>query len=237
MILYVNGDSHTAGAEAVNPYAFAEDDPNYTDLKKKPHPDNLAVSWSTKVAKHFDMKLICDAESGCSNHRILRTTKEFVDEYSKTKNRQELLVIIGWTTWFRVEWLIDGEYYQINNTGVGHLSYDLTDRYEEHIKNIDFEKDMLTWHKQIYKFSLELIQKGVKHIFFNCNNDFNEVVNIRYNWKHFFIGPYAWQNKTFDGYLKSKKIKHTGNYHYGNDGHKVWADYLIKHIEKNDILR
>jgi hypothetical protein len=27
MILYVNGDSHTAAAEAVNPHAFAEDDP------------------------------------------------------------------------------------------------------------------------------------------------------------------------------------------------------------------
>ena len=29
MILYVNGDSHTAAAEAVNPYAFAEDDGQY----------------------------------------------------------------------------------------------------------------------------------------------------------------------------------------------------------------
>jgi len=28
MILYVNGDSHTAAAEAVNPHAFAEDDRN-----------------------------------------------------------------------------------------------------------------------------------------------------------------------------------------------------------------
>ena len=44
MILYVNGDSHTAGAEAVNPYAFAEDDPNLTHLGRLPHPDNLAVS-------------------------------------------------------------------------------------------------------------------------------------------------------------------------------------------------
>ena len=26
MILYVNGDSHTAAAEAVNPHCFAEDD-------------------------------------------------------------------------------------------------------------------------------------------------------------------------------------------------------------------
>ena len=43
MILYVNGDSHTAAAEAVNAHAFAEDDPNLGYLHRLPHPDNLAV--------------------------------------------------------------------------------------------------------------------------------------------------------------------------------------------------
>ena len=32
--LIVNGDSHTAGAEAVNRCAFAEDDSQYTHLKR-----------------------------------------------------------------------------------------------------------------------------------------------------------------------------------------------------------
>jgi len=41
MILYVNGDSHTAGAEAVNSHAFADDDPAYKHLGRLPHPDNL----------------------------------------------------------------------------------------------------------------------------------------------------------------------------------------------------
>ena len=45
MILYVNGDSHTAGAEAVNSHAFAEDDPALYHLGRLPHPENLEVSW------------------------------------------------------------------------------------------------------------------------------------------------------------------------------------------------
>ena len=43
MMLYVNGDSHTAGAEAVNSHAFAEDDPDLFYLGRAPHPENLAV--------------------------------------------------------------------------------------------------------------------------------------------------------------------------------------------------
>ena len=43
-MLYVNGDSHTAAAEAVNPHAFAEDDPALCYLGRSPHPANLAVS-------------------------------------------------------------------------------------------------------------------------------------------------------------------------------------------------
>ena len=50
MILYANGDSHTAAAEAVNSYAFAEDDRNLVHLGRLPHPTNLAVSWGKKLS-------------------------------------------------------------------------------------------------------------------------------------------------------------------------------------------
>ncbi len=38
MILYVNGDSHSAGAEAVNDYCFAQDDPFFIILDVYPIP-------------------------------------------------------------------------------------------------------------------------------------------------------------------------------------------------------
>ena len=81
MILYVNGDSHTAGAEAVNPHAFAEDDPNLIHLGRLPHPDNLAVSWGKKLSTLLKMAFYCDAESAASNDRIIRTTKEYINNH------------------------------------------------------------------------------------------------------------------------------------------------------------
>ena len=72
MIVYVNGDSHTAGAEAVNGCASADDDPKYKFLQKLPHPDNIRVSFGQLVADQLQAELYCDAESGCSNDRIIR---------------------------------------------------------------------------------------------------------------------------------------------------------------------
>ena len=69
MILYVNGDSHTAGAEAVNPHAFAEDDGKLFYLGRAPHPDNLAVSWGKLLSLSLSSSFHCDAESASSNAR------------------------------------------------------------------------------------------------------------------------------------------------------------------------
>ena len=79
MILYVNGDSHSAAAEAVNIHAFAEDDPKYFYLGRAPHPDNLSVSWGKLLSLTLRAGLHCAAESASSNARILRTTCEWLD--------------------------------------------------------------------------------------------------------------------------------------------------------------
>ena len=50
MILYVNGDSHAAAAEAVNAHSWAEDDSQYFYLGHAPHPDNMAVGWPRRLA-------------------------------------------------------------------------------------------------------------------------------------------------------------------------------------------
>ena len=72
MILYVNGDSHSAGAEAVNDYCFAEDDPFYYALGRIPHPDNERASYGCNIANELFAILHCDAESASSNSRIIR---------------------------------------------------------------------------------------------------------------------------------------------------------------------
>ena len=90
MILYVNGDSHTAAAEAINVHAFAEDDPKYFYLGRAPHPDNLSVSWGRLLSLALKAGFYCGAESASSNTRILRTTREWLDI---RQDLEELLVI------------------------------------------------------------------------------------------------------------------------------------------------
>jgi len=58
LIVYVNGDSHSAGAEAVNTFCFADDDPRYRELGRRPHPDNLAVSYGQILANKFNAELV-----------------------------------------------------------------------------------------------------------------------------------------------------------------------------------
>ena len=80
MILYVNGDSHAAAAEAVNCHAFAEDDHRYFYMGRVPHPDNSAVSWGKRLSDVIKTTYKCDAESASSNTRILRTTRQWLKD-------------------------------------------------------------------------------------------------------------------------------------------------------------
>ena len=54
-----------------------------------------------------------DAESG-SNDRILRTTRKAI---SRTKNKQDMFIIIGWSTFQRVEWSYLDGYLQLTASG------------------------------------------------------------------------------------------------------------------------
>jgi hypothetical protein len=134
MILYVNGDSHSSAAEAVNRHAFAHDDSKYwqSEFFNKPHPDNLAVSYGKKLADAIGAELHCGALAAASNYRIIRTTKEYLQD-----NKPDLIVI-GWSTWEREEWLHNDIYWQVNAGGVGHDWPDvIKERYVSYISNLE----------------------------------------------------------------------------------------------------
>jgi hypothetical protein len=234
VILYVNGDSHTAAAEAVNPHAFAEDDRNLVHLGRLPHPDNLAVSWGKKLSTLLKMAFYCDAESAASNDRIIRTTKEYIDNY--TQDVTDLFVVIGWSTWEREEWLIDRVYYQINASGSDIVPVSHIEKYKEYVSNVNWRHKTNQAHNVITELHEWLDVKNIKHIFFNGNNTFSQV-QTKFNFGSAFIEPY---NKTFNynNYLLSQDI-HTvspQSYHFGEDGHTLWSKYLLKYIVKNNLI-
>ena len=232
MLLYTNGDSHTAAAECVNPYAFAADDPKHWTLGRSPHPDNLAVSFSKLTSNRLSCGLVCDAESASSNARIIRTTKQWMEKFAHELYRT--FIIIQWSTWEREEWLIDGTYYQVNASGIDDVPKSHEQEYKEYITNIDWQEKTQDAHAQIYAFHLDLKRQNIKHIFFNGNNNFSDIKKQR-DWGVNYINPYGLT--TYHNIVSAKcETVSPDSYHYGADGHRVWAQFLIKYIVDNKLI-
>ena len=235
MILYVNGDSHTAAAEAVNPHAFAEDDGALYHLGRLPHPANLAVSWGKKLSEFLKAGFKCDAESAASNTRILRTTREWL---ATAPTNTEIFVIIQWTTWEREEWLIDGTYYQVNGSGVDQVPSGYEDRYKQWIVNIDWNAVTQRAHDEIWTLHQELQEKNIPHIFFNGNNDFAKIPDPdRRDWGTSYIGPYD-PRSTYNQWLldHGHDTVAPNSWHFGEAAHSAWARYVLQYIIKNKLV-
>ena len=234
MMLYVNGDSHTAAAEAVNPHAFAEDDSALFYLGRAPHPENLAVSWSKQLSLSLRAGLRCDAESASSNARILRTTREWLSQVGT--NHPDSLVIIQWSTWEREEWLHNGVYYQVGSSGIDHVPQELQEKYKNYVIGTDWEVKTQQAHDQIWAFHQQLAKQGIKHIFFNGNNDFSNIAQ-RKNWGINYIGPYD-STQTYDAVIRSAGIDTVmpNSWHFGRDGHAVFSRFILNYIINNKIV-
>lgn len=231
MILYVNGDSHTAAAEAVNPAAFAEDD-GYPELGRKPHPANLAVSWGQVLATKLQCELVCNAESASSNARILRTTQSWIDRLPPWESA---VVIVQWSTWEREEWHHNDQIYQIGSSGLDWLPPELQDRYRNFVTTVDWNQCQQQWHDLIWQFHVNLDQQKIPHFFFNGNNNFDRVRDRR-NWGPCYLDPYG--PMTYDHCLRTSGY-HTVNansWHFGADAHCFWAEFVLQYCIQNSII-
>ena len=233
MILYVNGDSHAAAAEAVNPYAFAEDDADLAYLGRTPHPANLAVSWGRRLSETLKAGFHCAAESASSNARILRTTRAWLDQQV---SYDDLLVIIQWSTWEREEWLHDSVYYQVGASGIDHVPRVLQEKYRDFVISTDWKLKTQQAHSEVWKFHSELEQQNIKHIFFNGNNDFALVKDHR-DWGTSYIGPYD-PKSTYDAIIRAGGIDTVAHnsWHFGPDGHAVFHRFILDYIIKNKFI-
>jgi hypothetical protein len=234
MILYANGDSHTAGAEAVNSHAFAEDDTALFYLGRAPHPENLAVSWGKVLSLALRSGFRCDAESASSNARILRTTREWLSNGGA--DHPDQLVIIQWSTWEREEWLHNGTYYQVGSSGIDHVPQELQEKYRNYVLGTDWKTKTEQAHQEIWQFHNELTDQNIKHIFFNGNNDFS-ICTDQKDWGVNYIGPYD-PSQTYDAIIRSNGIDTVmpNSWHFGRDGHTSFARFILNYIIKNKFL-
>lgn len=209
MILYVNGDSNSAGAEL-------------RDKKK---------SWASLLAQTLDFELVNSAKGGASNDRILRTTQEFL--HGEPKN---IFVIIGWTSWEREEWLYQNNYYDVNASGHQSLPEGIAQVYKQWVTEQDDrarETKSKQYHARIYDLHQQLTSQQIPHLFFNALMPFQHADQT--DWNHCYLGPY--QNElSYYWYLKQHGFEPTRDNHYLEAAQPVWSNVLYKYIKENQIL-
>lgn len=244
MILYVNGDSHSAAAEAVTPNGFIKDSPGSWNIDFRaakhpfwgneyewsPCPINLEVSYGNQLAKKLNATLHCHARCASSNSRIIRTTKEYLNKFTPD------FIIIGWAGWEREEWYNheDDTYYQVNASGADIVPKKWRYRYKDYIINVDWVQSSKFWHQKIWDFHNELLGLKIPHLFFNCHSTFQLASSdpdfYFYNWSDSYIQPYGKFN--YVDYLISQKCTHSPWLHFYADGHQKWAEFLLPHLTK-----
>jgi len=234
LILYVNGDSHSAGAEAVNSYCFANDDPRYTHLGRAAHPDNVKASYGQMLADQIKYNLICHAESGSSNQRIIRTT------YNYLQTCKPNLVIVGWATWEREEVLIDGTLYQFS----AGLQLDcwppfpdaVKQRYKEWVVNrVDSKKYCESAQLDIWQLHQTLNNQSIPHLFFNTYSGL--ITDNHLDWGNAYYEPYSHQHSYFNLLkLWNYSTVNLDSYHYGVNAHTAWAKFLLTYLQNESII-
>ena len=233
MILYANGCSHTAAAEAVVPDCFAVDD-GKNGIDRRPHPINLKASWCSHVADSLGADLVCEAESASSNDRILRTTRDWIERNSELV--PDTFFAIQWTTWEREEWLHKGIYYQVNASGTDYVPRELQDRYRNYVISIDYDRKTQEWYEKIWGFHNWMRQKNIPHVMFNGWSTFSDMPDRR-NWNQQYIGPYD-RELSYNSVLKNNGFEWVTpeHFHFRADGHRFWAQYVLQYVHDHQLI-
>ena len=234
MILYVNGCSHSAAAEAAVTHSWACDDGDLWGTGTEPHPANLAVSYGKRIADALGAELICHASSGGSNDRVIRTTTEWID-----RNQDQLantFVMLQWTTWEREEWLHDGTWYQVNASGVDTVPAELVERYKNYIVQVDWAAKITDAHNKIWNMHLYLQNLGIKHLFFSGHSTFSDIQD-QHDWGKYYMYPYV-REESYHNWLINNggTYANAKSYHFDAKSHRLWAEHVLQYIKDNQLL-
>lgn len=214
-MLYVNGDSHTAG----------------TYLTTRENHDEC---FAGLLAKKMKCQYLNEAMAGGSNARIIRTSKE----YLRKNGDQDTIVLIGWSHPIRTEWFIDGEWLQIAPGELYEVNKDpeLHDKWQDYINTLwDSKFDSVNLNRavehqyMIADFSKWLYDRGMKHLFFHGHNSFfykKNVFEIEWTRNPWLKGKPYDPNMAFCNYSESRGHVADQWYHFSMEAHKDYADFI-----------
>ncbi len=213
MILYVNGDSNSSGAELKDP----------------------AKAWPQLLANRLGWTLVNEAKSGASNPRILRVASNTLAHSDKNT-----FTIIGWTSWEREEWFYQNQYYDVNSGGHDALPEELEQRYKTWVTEQGLDqraKKSLVMHSQIHRVHRSLRDRRMPHLFFNAVMPFqhNHLDTTQLQWHNQYLGPYD-NDLSYFWYLKNQGFRPTKFNHHAESAQKAWADVLYNYIQEKELV-
>lgn len=230
MILYVNGDSHSVGHGINHDNGMIFEDPTLNDSSEAPHPANFPFSYGALLANKLGADLVCQARSGGSVARSIRTTKQFVSQ-----TLGNVFVLVGLPSIEREEWYHGGTWHQINAGGHEKLPQELQTRYKEWVVKWSSGYNYYARQKSIYHDVVELHhwlkKRNVKHLFFHTSQVFNDP---GMDFGNNFLEPYGdpFSDFQFCQWLLNRNYQSDSWGHFGADGHKAWAEFLLPYINK-----
>lgn len=239
-ILYVNGCSHSCGAEISYPKSHRTN-------------EDLSNSWAGQLASKYNMIHVNHAIGGQGNDGIFSNTVQSVLNLLDTHHPKEILVIIGWSSFERTEYVYDNKLYRFVP---GCQELPLFKKWPLPVRNA-FENWILSvdYHSNMNKFSLIyfnminfLKQYQLDYYFFNA---IQQVIKPKYNLLHElhqnkpceklfnlieldknYLEPYQ-PKMTYYNYMRSRYDGHIDgrNHHFLANAQSDWANVLDQKIQ------
>lgn len=238
-LLFSNGDSHTAGNE----------------MEHVDQVVCYEKAWPKQLSDKLDLENINIAKPGAGNYRIFRTTQDWVINnviLNKIYDPKDLIVVVMWSGFDREE-IYFPDTNTIDDLGFSSPMTSFNTQYKRELKMLKdslvlFHDDLVSNFKSlslVYNLSTFLESLDIKYYFLNGIYNFMKVDNL--NEKHRLYFPYrnlilAYGNRIDDflGFYKKEDMyfyymrnfsgvkppEHSKFSHYGEDGHKIWADVV-----------
>jgi hypothetical protein len=222
--LYVNGDSHVAGA--------------YQNEMYQPN-----ISFAGVLAEKFQLNYVNEALAGGSNNRIIRTSKKYLEK----ADPETTLVFIAWSTFERTEWFFQNEWHQISGQPLyqpthrqklNKLWKDYTDAFwndTNEKSSIFYLSRSIEFQYYIKEFSEWLSKRKFKHLFCHSHSSFfYKPSGFEIKWDNnvwLFDDPYN-NSITFCSKSVESGYKPDEHWHFNRDAHSHYAIYIEKEIEK-----
>lgn len=236
MFLLANGCSHTAGAE----------------IEYSSQSNCYEKAWPKHLADRLGCEHINLAVSGASNHRIIRTTIDFIgNRIDEGKDFEDIFAIICWPGAYRTELFLekDSDPYKGNwqSFVVGNnykkLDKQVFNYYRHWAMTYTYHQAMTQYVMDIITLQNYFMAYNIPYLFWRASttqldrNSQMKSYNIQVNKKRF---PNAFEKDSdftsllsYYGYKHSEVSKYN---HFGEDGQIKFSELLFNYIQDNQIV-